>query len=497
VRIEGTVPPVVATGHNDFSPEEIAQGWRRACRSVLSGACTVHVPAHTTPILNPPGQDDGPAVVSMNDPVLRSGEQAGFWQHGEHRIGPIEGPALGLAVDLGTTNIAAALVDMVSGKILATGAQQNPQSVFGADIITRMTLAVHDKAAALELQQVDVKAIEELGAKLSGGHPESIAEVAVVGNSVMQHLLLGLPLDTLSQAPYRPHTLSDMDVAASSLGMGLAPGARLYAGPYIAGFVGGDHVSALFETLVDPPQGRWMLMDIGTNTEISLYDNGKFVSVSCASGPAFEGGMLSCGMRAMPGAITSVRLEGGEVRLTTFGKVEPVGICGSGVISLLSELLGNGVIDRRGRLSLGNLHVREQGGRREFVLFDKGENGSLPVVFTQEDVRTVQLAKAAIRTGLDLLQADAGMEEMDLDRLIIAGAFGKFLDVKEAMAVGLIPSIPERIVQVGNAAGAGVRRLLVSNAAREKARQLARHGRYLELATRPEFYRTFAARAMF
>jgi len=318
-----------------------------------------------------------------------------------------------------------------------------------------------------------------------------------VGNSVMQHLLLHLPLNTLAQAPYNPCTLSDTDVLTSSLGMNLARNARLYVGPYIAGFVGGDHVSALIETLVDPPNSRWILMDIGTNTEISLYHNGKFVSVSCASGPAFEGGMLSCGMRAMPGAITSVRLTGGEVQLSTISNSEPAGICGSGVISLLSELHRAKVTDRRGRLSLACPQVREQARRREFVLRDKGEDGSLAVVFTQEDIRAVQLAKAAIRTGLDLLMSDAGIEEKDLSKLIIAGAFGKFLDVNEAMAVGLIPSIPERIVQVGNAAGAGVRRLLVCNAARKKVLELTHQGRYLELATRPEFNRTFAERAMF
>ncbi len=498
VRIEGIVPAEIATGRIDFTPEELAQGWRRACQSHLIGSCTVRVPVHTNTIVNPAGQDDGPRVVPIEMPVLRHAEQPGLWYRGQHLIGPIQGDcALGLAVDLGTTNIAAALIDMSSGRVAATGAKENPQLIFGSDVITRLGQAVKDRSAALELQRAAAQAIAELAAKLSGEHPESIAEIAVVGNSVMQHLLLGLPLDSLTHAPYQPHLLSDTEVLASSLGLRFAKGACLYVGPNIAGFVGSDHVAALFETLIDPPKGRWALMDIGTNTELSLFADGQFTSASCASGPAFEGGMLSCGMRAAPGAITRVRLNR-HVQIETIGGAEPVGICGSGVLSLVSELRRSGAIDGRGRLSLSHRQVRERANRREFVLADQGEGGSLPVVFTQEDIRAIQLAKAAIRTGLDLLLADAGLEEKDLDSLVIAGAFGKYLDVEEAIAVGLLPAMPrDRIVQVGNAAGAGVRSFLICATAREKAQKLSRSGKYLELATRPEFSRIFARRAMF
>lgn len=503
VRIEGAMPAAAATSSGSsaegLSDEKVAAGWRLACQVRLTGSCTVHVPGHTGTAVVPLGQDDGPAMVPIQAPVLVPSQREGFWARGEHQIGPIAGGrAFGLSVDLGTTNIAAALLDMSSGQVVATGACENPQSIFGADVISRLTLAVHDSDAAREMQRAAVQAIAELAQQLTGGSPESIAEVAVVGNSVMQHLLLGLPLDSLASAPYRPYTLHDTDVLCSDLGLKLAPGAWLYFGPNIAGFVGSDHVSALLETMVTPPPGRWLLMDIGTNTEISIFDSGELHSASCASGPAFEGGMLSCGMRAGPGAVTSVHIENGKLSLETVGQIEPAGICGSGVVSLLSELVRSGAINSRGRLSTAFPGVREQDHSREFLLANHRENGALPVVFTQEDIRAVQLAKAAIRTGLELLMAKAGVGEAAVDRLIIAGAFGKFLDVNAALAIGLLPpALAGRIAQVGNAAGAGVRRMLVCMSAREMARSLALKAQYLELATQPEFHGTFARRAVF
>jgi len=246
VRIEGAMPAEAAAS-NGLSDEKVTAGWRLACQVRLTGSCTIHVPGHTGATVVPLGQDDGPAVVPIQAPVLAPSRREGFWSRGNHLVGPIAGGRpLGLAVDLGTTNIAAALIDMSSGRVVATGASENPQSIFGADVISRLTLAVRDSGAARELQRAAVQAIAELAGQLTGGCLESVAEVAVVGNSVMQHLLLGLPLDSLASAPYRPYILHDTDVLSSDLGLKLAPGAWLYCGPDIAGFVGSDHVAALF-----------------------------------------------------------------------------------------------------------------------------------------------------------------------------------------------------------------------------------------------------------
>ena len=499
VRLEGSVPEATAADHGAFTEHQLEKGWRRACQVNLAGACTVHVPARTNMKITPLGQDDGPGVVPIYAPVLVPAREAGCWIRGGQLVGPVAGPrALGLAVDLGTSSIAAALLDISSGEVIATGAIENPQSVYSADVIGRLTLAVQNPSRCHQMQRLAAQAMAELAHQLSRGDEKSIAEVAVVGNPVMQHLLLGLPLDTLARAPYRPHTLDAVEVLASEVGLHLAPGAWLHCGPNIAGFIGSDHVAALLDLMSDPPRSPWVLMDIGTNTEISIFADGKILSASCASGPAFEGGMLSCGMRAAAGAVTGVRLENGDLRLGTVDQAEPVGICGSGVISLLAELLRNGIINSRGRLLTNHRLVREQGGKRRFVIAENNEDDGLPLVFTQDDIRAVQLAKAAIRSGLEFLLNAAGVREDAIERFVIAGAFGKYLDLEAASAIGLLPAISsDRIVQVGNAAGAGVRRLLVCAEARAKALQLARRAQYIELATQPDFHAIFARRMAF
>ena len=499
VRIEGAVPEAGAADLQDFSTAHIAAGWRRACQTRLIGSCTVHVPAKTAAATVKFDHEEGAISVPIRVPVLQAIPGDSLWRHGEHIVGPIAGGrAMGLAVDLGTTSMAASLVDMQSGEVLATAAKENPQSIFGADVITRCMHALHKETTARELQRVAVEAIADLAAGVTGGHPEQVGEVAVVGNSVMEHLLLALPVGNLARAPYRPEVFDAVEVSTASIGLELAPGAELYCGPNIAGFVGSDHVAALLETMANPPPGRWALLDIGTNTEISLFVDGTLTSASCPSGPAFEGGALSCGMPAAPGAVDRVRIEGENLRLETIGGAEPIGICGSGVLSLVAELRRAGVINHKGRIAAHYPRVRERDHRREFVLADQSASGALSVVFTQDDVRAVQLAKAAVRTGLDMLLAEVGLKDQDLDRVILAGAFGKHIDVDESIAIGMLPSVPsDRVVQVGNAAGAGVRRLLACAEARAQANALARQAHYVELASKPTFQRAFMSRIEF
>jgi len=499
VRIEGPLPEASSADLQDFSAGHLATGWRRACQMRPIGSCTVHVPAKTAAATVKFDHDAGIASVPIRLPVLQAIAGDGLWRHGEHIVGPIAGGrAMGLAVDLGTTSMAASLVDMQSGEVLATGAKENPQAVFGADVITRCVHALHQESTARELQQVAVEAIADLAAGVTGGHPEWVGEVAVVGNSVMEHLLLALRVGNLARAPYRPEVFDAVEASTASIGLELAPGARLYCGPNVAGFVGSDHVAALLEIMADPPAGCWALLDIGTNTEISLFVDGTLTSASCPSGPAFEGGALSCGMPAAPGAVDRVRIEGENLRLETIGGAEPIGICGSGVLSLVAELRRAGVINHKGRIAAHYPRVRERDHRREFVLADQSASGALSVVFTQDDVRAVQLAKAAVRTGLDMLLAEVGLKDQDLDRVILAGAFGKHIDVDESIAIGMLPSVPsDRVVQVGNAAGAGVRRLLACAEARAQANALARQAHYVELASKPTFQRAFMSRIEF
>jgi uncharacterized 2Fe-2S/4Fe-4S cluster protein (DUF4445 family) len=431
--------------------------------------------------------------VPVERPVLEPVGD-GYWRLGDIRVGPIDGTALGLAVDLGTTNIAASLVELATGRVVAGGARLNPQTAFGGDVIARLAHALSGEAGRRELQTAAVSAIAGLAAELTDEAPQGIAEIAVVGNTVMQHLFLGLPVESLARAPYAPAVLAPVERAAAELGLSAAPGARVYVAPSVAGFVGGDHVAALLDVLADPPDGTWALVDIGTNTEIALIRGTRIVSASCASGPAFEGAGISRGMRAAPGAIDRVAIDGG-LCLHTIGEVPPVGICGSGVLSLAAAMKRAGLVNARGRLAADAPGVHERDGTR---LLELDATAAPPLAFTQHDVRAVQLAKGAIRTGLDLLLADAGIVAADLDHLLIAGAFGSRIDPGDAVAIGMLPDLPaDRLRQIGNVAGTGASRLVVSLDARERAERLAGSIRYLELASVPGFDMTFAGNCLF
>lgn len=397
---------------------------------------------------------------------------------------------LGLAVDLGTTNVAGFLVDLESGISVASLGIENPQTPWGADVISRLNHAIHSAAHAGELRDAAVTAVNALAHDLcqaAGAATTDIVDAVIGGNTAMHHLLLGLPVRQLGRAPFVAALRDSIDVEARELGITLAPGARLHMAPNIGGFVGGDHVTALLATDEHWSHGgTTLVMDIGTNTEISLIHRGDIRSVSCPSGPALEGGHISCGMRAAEGAIERVSLaDDGRIVVKAIGKDEPVGLCGSGVIDALATLLSAGILNARGQLAARHPAVTEAHGVRAAVL-------APGVLFSQRDVRAVQLAKAAIRTGIDMLLDDTGCRESALDRVVIAGAFGAYIDVASAIAIGLLPDLPlDRFRQVGNAAGLGVRRMLASGAARRRARELARACRYVELSTRADFQKRF------
>ncbi|TRZ57943.1 MAG: DUF4445 domain-containing protein [Rhodocyclaceae bacterium] len=277
-----------------------------------------------------------------------------------------------------------------------------------------------------------------------------------------------------------------MDVKARDIGLAFSPGAWVHLAPNIGGFVGGDHVTALLATQERSQRcATSLVMDIGTNTEISLMHRGSIVSASCPSGPALEGGHISCGMRAADGAIERVSIEDGRLAVRTIGQFEPVGLCGSGVLDAISVLRRLGRLSARGRLEAGRADVLDLDGQRVAVL-------APGVHLTQHDVRAVQLAKAAIRTGVDMLLQDHGLRADQIECFIIAGAFGAYIDVASGIDIGLFPDLPaDRFVQVGNAAGRGVRQMLASVKARARAAEIAASSQYVELSTRSHFQKTF------
>jgi uncharacterized 2Fe-2S/4Fe-4S cluster protein (DUF4445 family) len=409
-------------------------------------------------------------------------------------------PLLGLAVDLGTTNAAAFLVDLSCGQRLASLGIENPQVAWGADLISRINAAIKDAEVAVQLRSVAAAAIEALAQDLTravGAQVSDIAELMICGNTAMQHLLAGWPVAQLGRAPFVAAGLAALAVSADRVGLALGPGSQVHFAPGIGGFVGGDHVATLLATepLWSEP-GASLVMDIGTNTEISLIHDGVIRSASCPSGPALEGGHIASGMRAAEGAIERVAIEDGELRLQVIGGDAPVGLCGSGVLDALAAFVAAGWVDARGRIVAGrHPAIADVDGVRCVTFAEETEehHRTIPAVrLSQPDVRAVQLAKSAIRTGVALLCAEAGIAEAAIDRFVIAGAFGAYIRIESARAIGLVPPLPvERFRQVGNAAGLGVQQMLTSRERRARAAALARQARYVELSTRSDFQKTF------
>ncbi len=409
---------------------------------------------------------------------------------------PIEARLLGLAVDVGTTKVAGYLVDLATGQTVARAGAMNPQIAYGEDVVSRITHANTSAAAAGVLHEriVDTvnKLVEELCAQI-GADRASIVDAVVVGNTAMHHLFVGLPVRPLGEAPYIATVTAALDIHASDVGLQLAAGATLYLPPNIAGYVGADHVSALLASDIGKGVRTKLLLDIGTNTEITLAHDGRLWSCSTASGPAFEGAHIRDGMRAVPGAIERVRFQNGGFLVHTIGGLPPVGICGSGILDAVAEGLNAGIIDARGALSKSHPLVHRGAAGFFCLLVPAARTGhDRDLILTRSDVNEIQLAKGAIRAGTELLLDAAHIRSEALQDVIVAGAFGTYLDLDSAMRVGMLPALPrERFRQVGNAAGQGAQHLLLSRERRATARDLARTVHYVELTAHAQFVDAF------
>jgi uncharacterized 2Fe-2S/4Fe-4S cluster protein (DUF4445 family) len=409
---------------------------------------------------------------------------------------PVGSPALGLAVDLGTTKVAGYLLDLHSGETLASKGLMNPQIAYGEDVVTRIQRCLQGADETARMQMMAAQAVQQLAEELTveaGYHPDEIGDAVVVGNTAMHHLLLRLPVEQLVRAPYVPAVSQAMDVKARELGLHLALGAYVHLLPNIAGYVGADHVAMILSTRLWQTEDTVLALDIGTNTEICLADKGELTSVSCASGPAFEGAHIQHGMRAAAGAIERLRFVNDRVEYQTINGAAPVGLCGSGILDALAQLHVMGVVDQGGKMH-DHKGIRVREGVREFVLVEQqGENGRSDITLTQHDVRQLQLAKGAIRTGISALLQSRGIGSNEIDEVIIAGAFGSYVDVASAITIGMLPALPlDRFQQVGNAAGAGARLALLSRRQREEAEGIAIRVRYIELASAPRFADLFS-----
>jgi uncharacterized 2Fe-2S/4Fe-4S cluster protein (DUF4445 family) len=403
---------------------------------------------------------------------------------------------LGLAIDLGTTTIAGYLLDISTGETLSTQGIINPQISFGEDIVSRITYAIKSPAKAIELQQTVVKALNQLVTDLcnkTNTKSKEILETVIVGNTVMHHLLLHLPVEQLAVSPFIPAVGKALNIKARDIGLCIASGAYVQLLPNIAGFVGADHVAMLLATKeIWKDENLVIALDIGTNTEISLIENGEISSVSCASGPAFEGAHIKNGMRATNGAIERVQLINNQVKYETIGGVPPIGLCGSGILDAVAQLSLAGVINRDGRMN-DHPRVRVHRKQHEFVLFNEEEqDNSQAITITQKDVREIQLAKGAICSGINVLLQKRGCSEKKLKKVIISGAFGSYINVMSALSIGMLPLLPlDHFQQVGNAAGMGAKIALLSNNKRAEAQAIAHRASYIELAAAPNFEKIF------
>lgn len=441
-----------------------------------------------------------PGILRENDwwvsAFLRGDEIIGLMPPDTH--------PLGFAVDLGTTKIAAYLVDLENGQELASAGAPNPQIGYGEDVISRLNFVYRNPdGGAILAEKVQITLNEILGDLVThaGAHREQVVEACIVGNTAMIHLLLGLPVTQLAKAPYVAAISEALDLRAVELGLEMAPGATIHMPPCIGGFVGADHVAMILGCELDQRQKVSLGVDIGTNTEIALRIPGKefLTSVSCASGPAFEGAHITEGMRAAAGAIEKVRITPQKVELTTIGDELPVGLCGSGIIDLVAELHRAGLVNHRGRFQKQSEAIRNGNKGLEFQLVAASESGTgREIIISQEDVNEIQLAKGAIHAGLEVLLAVTDTAPEDVDEVIIAGAFGSFLNVENAIAMGLFPDLPNAVYrQVGNAAAIGAKWILISKAARQRAQQIQRQTRYHELTSYPKFNRAFALGMLF
>jgi uncharacterized 2Fe-2S/4Fe-4S cluster protein (DUF4445 family) len=551
VRVQrGAVSDLNATEEDMLSEADLASGLRLACQVEImdEGEIVVDVPAESLSAAQR-SQVEGEEIPLEVDPALRTFELTanppsvedlrGDWERvvgidrADYRVGaPVmaELPGilrendwrfrmaaqggdvvcflsstktpLGFAVDVGTTGLAAYLVDLLTGETIGIAGATNPQIAYGEDVMARLTMVVRDPVeAGPKLQKSIIEGLNNLLREVcaqAGVKTTDVLDVVAVGNTAMHHLLLGLPVEQLGSAPYVPAVSSSMLTNARVLGLDVAPGAMLYLPPNVAGFVGGDHVAMLLATATADLPGVTLSLDIGTNTEVTLNANGQMWSCSTASGPAFEGAHIRDGMRAADGAIERVVWHEGDLKWLTINHEKPVGLCGSGILDAVYALRSADILTITGRMKRDhpNVHGENHNIWYEVVAANRTGHGR-EIGISRSDVNEIQLAKGAIRAGIKILVEEARLQESDIDLVIVAGAFGNYIDLAGAVAIGMFPPLPlERFRQVGNAAGIGAKRLLINAAERSRAAEIVHHLHYVELTNHPAFKDRFSQAVM-
>lgn len=418
--------------------------------------------------------------VELAPAVSREGGRVVHGTRGD--LGPYCGEIYGLAIDVGTTTVVTEILDLEDGRCLGTLTRKNPQILYGNDVISRIGYAIQHTGGLRELQQSIARGINQDLAKFekrNGDTCRYIYDVVAVGNSTMRSILFGQDASSLGVIPYEPLSLKSVEAKAADISLQVNPACRAYGGPLIGGHAGADAVADILACGMHEDGEVNMLIDIGTNGEVAVGNRNRIMTASCAAGGAYEGATVKCGVGAIEGAIKNVWIHDGHVDFETIGSKPPVGICGSGLIDLLAELLRNGIMTQKARIE------------HEFRLTDK-------ISITQQDIYQLITAKAGLRTDQDLLVKYYGVTMNDIGKIYLAGAFGNFINPENAAAIGLLPRAPEETVRVGNAALAGARAMLLSLEMRTVAERLAASIEHTKPNERePEFAYILADRMYF
>jgi uncharacterized 2Fe-2S/4Fe-4S cluster protein (DUF4445 family) len=558
VRIVSGEVPVGAVDPRAFTTDELREGWRLACRASARGDLVVEVPPlQTRPkaalagvgrhvILRPSVQKrhlvlDEPTLEDQRSDLQRvldgiedlepqtsvellrslghTLRSANFdvtavvcdEQLIEVEPGDTTARRFAIAFDLGTTTVVATLLDLDSGQPVAVASMLNRQQPYGADVITRISATMMDDHALAALRD---RAHETLGALTAEVCAEGdvdrgeVYEITVCGNVTMMQLALGVDPEPLSMAPFIVSTHEFPPTRASEFGVDIHPRAPAFVFPSLGAYVGGDIVSGMLATGLTRDRRLRLFIDVGTNSEISLGSSDRVLATAAPAGPAFEAAQIRCGMRAAEGAIEGVKIDGGTLGLDVIGDAEPGGICGSGLVDAVAELVHAGILDHSGRFIADERaaehhpgladRLTQIGKERVFVLHWRGHDPEASVFLSQRDVRELQFAKASIATGWSILLSELGVEVQEIAQVLLAGSFGAYLTPLSAVRIGLVPKLAlPRIVSAGNVAGEGAKIAALSLRERAEAHSILREVEYVELSGRSDFNDMFVDQLAF
>jgi uncharacterized 2Fe-2S/4Fe-4S cluster protein (DUF4445 family) len=550
--------PVSNVDPRAFSAQELRDGWRLACRAPAREDLVVHVPPlQTRPkaalvgvgrhvILRPavvkryveldePSMEDQRSDVQRLLDAIEDLEPhvsldlvrklGGVMRSSDFKVtavivdeemidvepGDTSARRHAIAFDLGTTTVVGTLLDLESGQPVAVASRLNRQQPFGGDVISRISATMMDDDALGELRSRAQQTMAELAAEVceeAGVARDEVYEITVCGNVTMMQLALGIDPEPLSMAPFVVASHDLPPARASDFGVGVHPRAPAFVFPSLGAYVGGDIVAGLLATGLTRDRRIRLFIDVGTNSEIALGSNERVLATAAPAGPAFEAAQIRCGMRAAEGAIEGVRIEDDALELQVIGDAEPQGICGSGLVDCVAELVRAGLLDRSGRFVLDEdaaqlsprlaQRLTKIGEERVFVLQRRGEDPAESVFLSQRDVRELQFAKASIATGWNILLREFGIEPGDIQQVLLAGSFGAYLSPASAVRIGLVPRLAlPRIVSAGNVAGEGAKIVALSHRERAEARSIVREVQYVELSGRQDFNDLFVDQLAF